>query len=259
MNPLAVRSQAILLATVLPLSLSPGARLLALAPSQHSHGNATEAPSACEGRDLALDVVVMDTAGTPASILKEAGLEVTRIWSAGGMRLSWTVANQAQARPDRLLVPVVIWPTVRSSTSTSHRPRPLGWVAVDSTGRATGTIEIPVQDVVSATFSPQKNVKTLSSVEEFIVGRALGRVIAHEIGHWLFGPGHTGDGLMTRVFDPRTLSRPGDMPLPRAWTDDKGRLIARASRCLAGGEQTRDDHHEKPNRRSSGSGGFPQP
>jgi hypothetical protein len=40
--------------------------------------------------------------------------------------------------------------------------------------------------------------------------------------------------LMTKAFDPRSLSRPGDMPLPRAWTDDKGRLIARASRCLAG-------------------------
>ena len=195
---------------------------------------AAENAGGCEGRDLVLDVVVMDTAGTPESILKEAGLEVTRIWSAGGMRLSWIVAHEAQARLDHVLVPVVIWPMARPSTRTPGRLRQLGWVGVDGSGRATGAIQIPVLDIVSSTFSPQKTVKTLSSMEEYIVGRALGRVIAHEIGHWLFGPSHTSDGLMTRAFDPRSLSGPGDMTLPRAWTDDKGRLIARASRCLAG-------------------------
>jgi len=204
---------------------------------RHARENATETAGGCDGRDLVLDVVVMDTAGTPAPILEEAGLEVARIWSAGGIRLDWILAREAQARPDRLLVPVVIWPERPASTSTSHRP--LGWVAVDPTGRATGTIEIPVQDVVNLMFSSERTVKSLSPKEQDIVGRALGRVIAHEVGHWLFGPSHTDDGLMTRAFDLRTLSLPGVMPLPRAWTDDKGRLIARSTRCLAGAEQTR--------------------
>ena len=31
---------------------------------------------------------------------------------------------------------------------------------------------------------------------ELALGRALGRVLAHEIGHWLFGRAHTPDGLM---------------------------------------------------------------
>jgi len=217
------------------------------APRQHARENATETAGGCDGRDLVVDVVVMDTAAMPAPILEEAGREVTRIWSAGGMRVSWTVTHEAHARPDRLLVPVVIWPKSKTTASTSHRPRPLGWVAVDGNGRASGMIAIPVQDVVSSTFVSERPVKSLSSMEEYIVGRALGRVIAHEIGHWLFGPSHTSDGLMTRAFDARTLSRPGNMSLPRAWIDDRGRLIARSSRCLPGAEQTRDDRHENPN------------
>jgi len=101
---------------------------------------------------------------------------------------------------------------------------------------------------VSLTMSGEYLSKKVSAlalpVQEHVVGRALGRVIAHEIGHWVFGPSHTGDGLMVRALDANTLSTGVALPLPEAWSDGAGRLIARSSRCLPGAEQTRDEPPE---------------
>jgi hypothetical protein len=223
----------------------PGPRVDGTASArQDAHEDTIGTAAGCDGRDLLLDIVVMDTAGTPASVLEEAGLEVARIWSAGGIRLDWKVARQAEARQDRLLVPVVIWPAAPPSTSGPHPAEPLGWVAVDAKGRATGAIEISLPAVVSLTMFGGylgKRVSALTPpVQEYVVGRALGRVIAHEIGHWLFGPGHTVDGLMLRALDANTLSTGAALALPNAWTDGAGRLIARTTRCLPGAEQMRD-------------------
>jgi hypothetical protein len=46
-----------------------------------------------------------------------------------------------------------------------------------------------------------------SSLADVITARALGRVLAHEIGHFLLGsPTHTRGGLMRAAFDGRQLS-----------------------------------------------------
>jgi hypothetical protein len=49
------------------------------------------------------------------------------------------------------------------------------------------------------------------------VGRGLGRVLAHEIGHWLFGRGHTAHGLMRASIKRRDLVDRTAPPLPAAW------------------------------------------
>ena len=43
---------------------------------------------------------------------------------------------------------------------------------------------------------------------EYALGLALGRVIAHEIGHYFLGNEHARSGLMRAVFDARTLVDP---------------------------------------------------
>src|SRR5262245_28928862 len=40
--------------------------------------------------------------------------------------------------------------------------------------------------------------------------RALGRVIAHEVGHLLLPRGHTSNGLMRPIWDPRELKSDDD-------------------------------------------------
>jgi hypothetical protein len=42
-------------------------------------------------------------------------------------------------------------------------------------------------------------------LQDALVGRAFGRIVAHEIGHWLLGPQHTETGLMKRSLSPDEL------------------------------------------------------
>jgi hypothetical protein len=65
-----------------------------------------------------------------------------------------------------------------------------------------------------------------------VIGRALGRVIAHEIGHWLFGREHTQAGLMKPSLYPHDLIRPKALALPRGWrVADAEHLRALHSHC----------------------------
>ena len=50
-----------------------------------------------------------------------------------------------------------------------------------------------------------------------MVGRGLGRVVAHELGHWLAGRGHMQFGVMKPAFDSRDLVQSIMPLLPPAW------------------------------------------
>jgi hypothetical protein len=51
-----------------------------------------------------------------------------------------------------------------------------------------------------------------------LLGRGLGRVIAHEIGHWRMGREHARWGLMKESLSPQDLIDWVAVPLPRGWT-----------------------------------------
>ena len=51
------------------------------------------------------------------------------------------------------------------------------------------------------------------------IGRATGRVIAHEIGHWLKGAVHTADGLMKPDIGGEALVRRRPPLPPSGWID----------------------------------------
>ena len=51
-----------------------------------------------------------------------------------------------------------------------------------------------------------------------LLGRGLGRVIAHEIGHWRMGREHAPLGLMKESLNPEDLIDWVAAPLPRGWT-----------------------------------------
>jgi hypothetical protein len=55
-------------------------------------------------------------------------------------------------------------------------------------------------------------------VQAPLLGRAVGRVIAHEVGHWLTGRRHTRDGLMRATFRERDLIDWWSPRAPRDWT-----------------------------------------
>src|SRR5262249_62227512 len=65
------------------------------------------------------------------------------------------------------------------------------------------------------------------ALAETFLARALGRALAHEIGHYLFGTReHTTDGLMRPQFSPQDLLEEASRPLFRVDVSTRARLIS---------------------------------
>jgi hypothetical protein len=135
--------------------------------------------------------------------------ETEVLWMPYGVDLQWTDSPDPAAAPGGLSLEVVLerriidqpglptWGTVLGLASLKRNapsPRPIR-VSVDATEsvlslRATGRI-----------------------VRDHELGRALGRVLAHEIGHVLLGaPFHDDVGLMRAAFRPDQLADPDRAP-----------------------------------------------
>jgi hypothetical protein len=66
---------------------------------------------------------------------------------------------------------------------------PLGFMGLDDLGDPAGRLEVSLEGVTDTISGAEYLDRTVSAlpgpVHEYLVGRALGRVMAHEIGHWL--------------------------------------------------------------------------
>jgi hypothetical protein len=103
-------------------------------------------------------------------------------------------------------------------------------------GRPANLIEVSLAAirarVMGASFSGRPVADLPSFWQRPLVGRAMGRVIAHEIGHWFGGRDHTSGGLMKAAIDDRDLVEHTAPALPAAWTrSGAAPRLARASRC----------------------------
>jgi hypothetical protein len=192
----------------------------------------------------ALDLVLIDTTHTASLSLIAAAHEVQTIWAAAGWRVSVTAPAEARrSDSDRLLVPTVIRqivgrPRVSSPSEHGHSGgRTMAWLGLDANGCPASAIEVSLGQVTSAVMSAEyvgHDVRTLPAfVRETLLGRALGRVIAHEIGHWLFGSEHANAGLMKPVLTPDDLVKLVPPPLPDAWTSRIDSEVRSERRCRA--------------------------
>lgn len=139
--------------------------------------------------------------------------EAEGIWRPYGIQLDWadtdgagpaaaslsldaTVERQFE-RPRLLEGPRVLGRVVMNPATSSWRPIRVSFDAIESvlaqrtTGRRSHAGIVPDRDLA----------------------RALGRVLAHEIGHVLIGaPGHDRAGLMRATFNPEQLGEPDRRP-----------------------------------------------
>lgn len=193
-----------------------------------------------------LDLVLIDTTHTTSTSLIAAAHEVQTIWAAAGWRVNVTAPAEARRpEPDRRLVPTVIRQIVArprglSSSGRGHSGgQTMAWLGLDVNGCPASAIEVSLGQVTIAVMSAEYSgheVRTLPTfLRETLLGRALGRVIAHEIGHWLFGSEHAPAGLMKPVLTPDDLVKIVPPPLPDAWTaGDHERRSAALLRCHGG-------------------------
>jgi hypothetical protein len=145
--------------------------------------------------------------------------EAEQIWSAAGVQLQWDDAADVdpQSRHDLTVVldedagPVlvghsiddVVLAQIGSAPSEFESRTAHVWVA--SAWRQVMTVSFIGRPVISFP----------TAITNLVLARALGRALAHEIGHYLLGTAHTSEGLMRARFravemlEPMTLKRYG--------------------------------------------------
>lgn len=175
----------------------------------------------------ALRIHVIDVAGVVPRTLDDARAELAKIWTTAGLSLTWTVPPMGFEVTDPGTVVVVVRRAlsrhsgVKSGSSRGVPDSALGWVLFDRDDNR-GLVEVSIDAitaVVGAGVLGDKSVLTLPRRTQMdLLGRGLGRVIAHEIGHWLMGRAHMREGLMKPSLNARDLIDWAAPALPREWT-----------------------------------------
>jgi hypothetical protein len=202
-------------------------------------GGPTTAP--CEAMSLrVVRLLVVNEARVAPAVLDAAASEAGAIWAEAGVRLEWTFAPTSFEHLGDDTVVVVIRRGLRtppsSDTSEPSASHALGRISFAGDGRPANFIEISfdaITGLVMAGAQFDRQIPTLPLASRWaMLGRGLGRVVAHELGHWLGGRGHVPSGVMKAGFDTRDLVASIMPLLPRAWRPLLGGAMrARSSRC----------------------------
>jgi hypothetical protein len=219
----------------------PFVRLVALtALGLSMTGTAAAAPGAVPAApacDASLRLVWIDGGRTSRGVLDEAEREASRIWAPAGLTFDWARSTPTRAiRADEVLVLVREHLAGRPRTGLRVGRHALGRVILVTPDRPSRLIELALPAVATSVQGETlfgRPIRDLPAVsQELAVGRALGRVLAHEIGHWLFGRDHTPDGLMRASITRGDLVDAIAPALPAAWPSlARVQLQARRRAC----------------------------
>lgn len=191
-----------------------------------SIGAAAREPTGCDGSTIVRHLTFVDEGGTDPETIEIARAEFESIWATAGVRLIWVSgAHGATPRPDAYVVLRAGRANILKDAALIRSGwfRQLGWVRVNDKGERSHLVEVSLANVsLSLQYAWHEDghlAHQPKSVQIAAMGRALGRVIAHEFGHWLLGRGHELRGLMKAELRAHELLAPQAPPLPRAWTD----------------------------------------
>lgn len=198
--------------------------------------------AACDGSTIVRYLRLVDESrATDRATIEIARAQVESIWATAGIRVVWVASGGpgAMPRPDAYVI-------LRKDSGNAIKDaalirsgwfKQLGWVRFNSEGERSHLIEVSLANIrLSLLYAEYDNGKLAHRprpIQIVAMGRALGRIIAHEFGHWLLGRGHEADGLMKPELRHRELLNP-EMPLlPRAWTNPADTSDSRMTRLRA--------------------------
>lgn len=143
-----------------------------------------------------LQVAIIAPRGVTDSLVTRICGEADAIWRPEGVALECHRIRSAQEASG--------WPLVVTiDEHQTRRDSALGWILFTTDGpeRSIHLFQAQAEEIVRQ-MPGHPNFTILS--HEILIGRALGRALAHEVGHYLLrSKGHTARGLMRAV-------RPGD-------------------------------------------------
>jgi hypothetical protein len=215
--------------------------VLAMFPTIVPSANvAAHESTGCDGSTPVRRLVLVDEGDSDPVTIEIARAEVESIWATAGVRLLWVSgAPGATPRPDVYVV-LRVGPANGMKDAALMKSglfRQLGWVRFNRQGERPRLVEVSLANVrlslMYAWHDDSRLIFQPQSVQVSVMGRALGRIIAHEFGHWLLGRDHAADGLMKPELQPRELTAPRAPWLPRAWTDPADTSDVRMTRLRA--------------------------
>ena len=167
--------------------------LLAVAPSELS--------------ELTLDVPLYVGADIDEDVLENALREVEQIFAPGGIRLRFQISPDEPIYDPTVTVVLLPRPTrfvVKGCSRNRHDHR------LGHTSFRARRVTLWSEQIARAVDGDWDR-REVPNVAKSVYARALGRVLAHEIGHlFLRLNGHRDDGLMRPSFSHRTLTARGN-------------------------------------------------
>ncbi len=141
-----------------------------------------------------LTIAVHMTHGMSNAIAKDALREASAIWKLGGVTLDWHATSEPPGGGGRSTVNVTF---DDAPGSVAGQDVPLGWVTLDAAGVPEGTIFLSRRNALRLAETIDEYRERPLKFKERLAARALGRALAHELGHYLTGSKeHTVSGLM---------------------------------------------------------------
>ena len=145
------------------------------------------------GLTLPIDVVTTSTAPVPSVVISHAAEEAASIWSAAGIAVDWRRADPSTALGSPNLI-VIVDDEIGLLKDDGWS---LGWIGFDPGGLPERTIHLSRSNGMRLIETAGKYSSLPTRAQEILVGRALGRALAHEIGHYLLQTqAHSPVGLM---------------------------------------------------------------
>ena len=152
-------------------------------------------------------VTVFSAAGVPAKLVSGLLAETSAIWRTSGVEFVWQRAVQeivpyarlAETGPYQSSTLRVVIGDQRGSSR--DRTMPLGWIVFDDEHDPQREIYLSYANARSLLESARGVVGVIEQMphaqREILLGRAMGRALAHELGHYLLASKvHTPHGLL---------------------------------------------------------------
>jgi hypothetical protein len=183
---------------------------------------------------LGVDIAALST--MPPRQIQTMVREATAIWEPYGVALGWIRWSEKDlglpAAPDVLTIIRDDAPDQGATATFGNQPLGTVWF-LEGRGTAENTMTLSIdairRTVEGAQWASRRVADWPPAVRDELLGRAFGRVVAHEIGHYLLvWRAHTRDGLMRAAFPGGILIQPERGPF--ALSD---RLVPRLRARLA--------------------------
>ena len=155
--------------------------------------------------------------------------EAERVWTALGVDVCWRDARTPCAHAAVTLY-VRVAEDVPSGPPTR---RALGWIGFSDVGGPGPFIVLSVRRAIEVLGSAERAARRLAELPDMVrrlLPRALGRALAHELGHYLLARrAHSRAGLMREAFRPEDLADDGAGPRMQLSAGDKRALVLRCA------------------------------